>query len=85
MCYPVPIHMKEVLLIFFQNTAGHEEVWHGHIDIIFSSHHLEDTDEDECIAKFESSLKSDESPTVTTSTSLKRRKMDGMYLNFLKE
>ena len=75
----VSVHMKKVsfkLWIFFLNTAGHEAVWHGHVDIIFSSHH----EENDCIAKCESSFSSDESQQDTTPClSLKRRRMDGMY------
>ena len=64
--------------IFFLNTAGHEAVWHGHVDIIFSSHH----EENECIAKCESSLSSDESQQDTDPwLSLKRRRMYCVYFS----
>ena len=80
----VSVHMKKLRKFhlnyeyFFFNTAGHEAVWHGHVVILFSSYH----EENECIAKCESSLSSDESQQDTTPwLSLKRRRMDGMYFS----
>ncbi|XP_062576008.1 uncharacterized protein LOC134237870 [Saccostrea cucullata] len=54
---------------FGSTGIGHEEVWHGHIDIIFSSYNLE---EDQCIANCEKDLVVADCST-STFTPLKKK------------
>uniref|UniRef100_K1QHP6 Uncharacterized protein n=1 Tax=Magallana gigas TaxID=29159 RepID=K1QHP6_MAGGI len=55
---------------FGSTGIGHEEVWHGHIDIIFSSHNFE---EDQCIANCEKDLIVQDCSTSSCTPSKKRK------------